>query len=63
MTGAEFTTFTTTKSKLVRFGEVVAPPQLFSFRETALACNEIIHRVSEILQIKVCCRLQGMVLK
>lgn len=52
----QFTTFRATKFELVGFeGWITA--------ETALACNEIIHGVSEILQIEVRCRLQGMALK
>lgn len=57
----QFTTFRATKFELVGF-EGGGRPR-FNFAETALACNEIIHGVSEILQIEVRCRLRGMALK
>lgn len=54
---------TTTKSELVKFKGRRTPLLFFNCKETTLACNEIIHCVSEILQIEVRCRLQGVVLK
>lgn len=46
----------------MRSGGTPLPP-LFNCKETALACDEIIHCVSEILQIKVRSSLQGLVLE